>query len=154
MSDNHTPGLGMCTAFGCPRFGTMSADTLGSGRWYCGAHFAGAASSNDAKTQIMRRDQVMPIVESINDIRACYGTPAWENGTKVAISKRLKAIDRADLLPNDLDVGIQGWLLRLELTVERLTLDAGQQSFVEPPKTVGIDGPTHAAEFLPYAEEA
>lgn len=151
MNDSHIPEPGMCHAFGCPRLGTLSADTLGGGRWYCGAHFRGNAGQNDAVTSILRRDHVLPIVATINDIRSCYGKPQWYAGTRVAIGKRLRAIKRKDLLPAGTDIGVSGWLARLERAVDEFAREAGQQQLpverTEPTASVPI--PAHVSDFFP-----
>lgn len=152
MSDVNGQPAGMCAAYGCPLFGTVGSES----RWYCFCHVNKPSNFNDAITRELRERQ-MHIVDSTLDLRrhACsfYG----EDAAYRAIQQRLISADRRDLLMSAHEKqngGVRAWLLRLERTLIDSVADIGiQQRIPTTVPTAPVIGPTHASDFLPYADD-
>jgi hypothetical protein len=136
---------GNCAAHGCPLLGTLCSD-----RWYCFCHINRPASVNDAITTALNRHRA--IVDTTLDIRRMRYSKDWPS-VRASISKRLKAADREDMLPRGTDINIVAWLQRLERELIQITSGIGeQQRIATTVATAKVVGPTHAADFLPYAD--
>lgn len=136
---------GMCAAHGCPLLGTLCSD-----RWYCFCHINRPASVNDAITIALNRNRA--IVDTTLDIRRMRYSADWPT-VRASISRRLKAANREDLLPRGTDMNIVAWLMRLERELILITSGIGEQQ--RTPTTVPtakVVGPTHATDYLPYAD--
>jgi hypothetical protein len=153
MSDTNGQAWGMCAAFGCPLLGTVGSE----GRWYCFCHVNKPSNFNDAITRELRERQ-MHIVESTLDLRRHGCSFHDAPGAYRVIQQRLITAGRDDLLMSQAEKqngGVRAWLLRLERALVDATAGFGEQQRI--PTTVPsapVIGPTHAANFHPYADGA
>lgn len=75
MSDVDGRPWGMCSAYGCPLFGSMAEDA--GGKWYCFCHVRQPHSLNDAITAVLHRNRPM-VDRVINERRVHCANGALE----------------------------------------------------------------------------
>jgi hypothetical protein len=99
----------MCTAYGCPLLGAMSASTHG-GNWLCFAHFGKDVGQFQRITAELHR--LKWLLQAISDIRTRDQHQAYDSAFQ-RICHDFTLAQRKDLLWTSPET-VEEWLIRLE----------------------------------------
>lgn len=100
----------LCTAYGCPLLGSMSASTTGTSEWWCFAHFGKDVGQYQGITAELRRLEWL--AKAITDVRTRERNPNYGAAFQ-RLEHDFKLAQRKDLLWTSPETDEQ-WMIRLE----------------------------------------